>query len=91
METDEFEWNDNKAALVRREHGVDFWEAVHVFDDVFHVIVPDQTRHADRWKAIGLTGKRMLTVVHTDGRDGRIRIITAWPSTKGEIDDYYAR
>ena len=91
METDHFEWDDAKAAMVLREHGVDFWEAASVFDDAFHVVLPDDTRHQARWKAIGFAGQRMLTVVHTDGRDGRIRIITAWPSTKGEIDDYYAR
>jgi uncharacterized DUF497 family protein len=83
--------DDDKADLVLKKHGIDFWLAARVFDDAFHVIVLDPSRFEYRWKAIGVVEGRMLTVVHADGGEGRTRLITVWPSTQGEIDDYYTR
>ena len=88
MQTDHFEWDDDKAAAAARKHGVDFWTAARVFDDPYRIESEDGTRHQHRSKSIGMAGRQLLAVIHADGIGGRIRIITAWPATKDEHDDY---
>jgi uncharacterized protein len=91
METDHFEWDDEKAADVLRRQGVSFSNASRVFDDGRCLHLADRDRPQERTKSVGSVDGRLLTVISMDGRDGRIRIITVWPSTTGETDDYYSQ
>lgn len=90
MESDRFEWDDAKAELNRRHHGVTFEEATTVFDDPNVLIVFD-TAHSDeedRRAAIGFAATaRMLTVTYTT-RELRIRIISARRTTRRERRSY---
>jgi uncharacterized protein len=85
----EFEWDDTKAASNETKHGVTFDDAARVFGDPEHVVV-DTTRHLDfeaRFKAVGLFGNRLVTVVFT--RRGEVfRIISVRPSNPKEVKLY---
>jgi uncharacterized DUF497 family protein len=88
--TDEFEWNDKKAADNFDRHGVAFEEAQTVFGDRRALTVYDRTHSIaeDRWITIGLSiAGRLLVVVHTD-REGGIRIISARAANRAEERQY---
>lgn len=91
METDDFEWDDDKAAKVLAARNVSFWDAAQVFDDPGFIQLPDRVNPQTRTKVIGSVSDRLLTVIVTDGREGRTAIITAWPSTREETDEYFAQ
>ena len=91
METHDFEWFDDKAAKVLAERKISFWDAARVFDDPQFIQLPDRDNLETRTKAVGLVDDQLLTVIFTEGREGRIRIITAWPSSTEETDDYFAQ
>ena len=64
-----------------------------VFDDPFHISVPDQHEHGEeRWTTVGMVGSVvMLVVVHTYGDvngEEIIRIISARKATKSERHRY---
>jgi uncharacterized DUF497 family protein len=86
METDDFEWDDDKAADVARRQGVNFWSAVQVFEDPNVMHFQDRDHPETRTKSV--VDDRLITVIWADGGQGRIRIITAWPSTQREMNDY---
>lgn len=89
-----FEWDENKARLNRRKHGVDFDEAVRVFLDQY--AVSEQERFVDgeaRWQTIGrLDGGPVLLIAHTvteDEGDGEvIRLVSARRATPLERRHY---
>ena len=91
-----FDWNDEKAEQNVRNHGVDFEDAVAVWDDMLRDEWFDE-REAygeDRWVAIGMTSHGMLTVVYTIRHfaEGEvIWLISAWPSTRTERERYSER
>lgn len=81
---DRFSWNEDKAALNERNHGIAFDEARRVFDDPREVefFDPDHsTPEEARWVRIGLSGHRLLFVVFTFRKD-RIHIIHARKASK---------
>lgn len=86
----EFEWDDEKAAVNLRKHGVSFAQAAFAFRDLFAVEWVD-TRQAygeERVILLGLAQGIVLTVVYTD-RGDRIRIISARRATKHEQHIYF--
>jgi uncharacterized DUF497 family protein len=88
-----FEWDDTKAALNVKSHGVSFAEASTVFQDPYAVTTedPDHTEFEDRWVTVGLSlVSRILLVVHTY-RETRIRIISARKATAFERAQYETR
>ncbi|MDQ3013851.1 MAG: BrnT family toxin, partial [Acidobacteriota bacterium] len=73
---DRFSWDEEKAAINERDHGVAFDEAKQVFDDPREVEYFDPEHSAfeePRWVRIGLSRRRLLFVVFTL-REDRIRI-----------------
>jgi uncharacterized protein len=78
-----FEWNNAKAARNFRKHGIQFEEAVLVFDDLLAVSEQDRVENGEaRWKTIGMVGGVLLLLVaHTLRSDDTgseiIRIISA--------------
>jgi uncharacterized DUF497 family protein len=62
--------------------------ASRIFADRY-VTLLDETYYADepRFKCTGLVSTKFVTVIATD-RGSRMRIISARPATRNEIDDY---
>ena len=91
----EFTWDDAKAAVNLRKHGVAFELAAKVWDDPLHLLVFDRLENGEeRWHAIGLVyGVVILTVVHAfpDAEDnGRVRIVSARKASAAERRRYEA-
>lgn len=91
-------WDPAKAAANLKAHGVGFELAVLVFDDPFHVTVPNAYPGEERWTTVGSpwTGSPVvLVVVHTldgvdaDGPEGG-RIISARKAVPSERRQYAA-
>jgi len=74
----DFEWDDRKAAVNLRRHGVSFEEALTALADPAALTVPDLV-DPDREITIGASAfSRVLFVVHTERlRPRRIRLISA--------------
>ena len=86
--TVDFEWDEGKAAGNFRKHGVDFADAVGVFDDPVALSMPDDDLGEERWIGLGtdMLG-RVLVVVYTY-RGEKIRIISARRATPSERETY---
>lgn len=93
MQSEFFEWDNEKAAINLCKHGVEFEEAKTVFEDPFALELSDDV-HSDeenRWVVLGLSLlARVLLVVHTE-RSERIRIISARQATPFERAEYEQR
>ncbi len=80
----DYEWDEVKAFVNFRKHGVDFADAVGVFDDPHALSMPDPSLHEQRFVATGTDFPgRVLVVVYTF-RGERIRIISARRATPSE-------
>jgi uncharacterized protein len=89
-----FEWDPVKAWTNQRKHGVNFEDAMHVFEDSCALLEQDRTGEAGelRWQALGLAGGvTVLLVAHTvreEGEDEVIRLISARQATRKERKRY---
>jgi hypothetical protein len=91
----EFSWDENKNRENKKRHGIDFKEALEVFDDPLHISILDKRfdYFEERWITIGVTRKGKVIVVghlyrlEQDGTEV-IRIITARKATKKERQQY---
>lgn len=61
-----FEWDRNKNVSNVKKHGISFELAASIFDDPFHLSVPDQkTHHEERWITVGrCITEKIIVVVH---------------------------
>lgn len=89
-----FEWDENKARINRKKHGVSFEEAETVFYDASALVVddPEHSDSEDRFIILGMSGSARLLVVCHCLRESEtvIRIISARKATKTE-SSYYER
>ena len=78
MQTDDFEWDNAKAARNFEKHRISFEEATFAFDDRHGIdIIDDSERYAEvRFKLIASDGQKLLAVIYTE-RVPRLRIISA--------------
>jgi len=86
VQSDRFEWDDDKAELNLIKHGVRFEKATYVFEDPFSITFEDFD-HSDgelREITYGCTLFNELLVVSHTAREDRIRIISARHATKAE-------
>jgi len=85
---DGFEWDDAKSERTFQERGFDFKAAARVFERSY---IEDEDRRREygepRYVAIGEVEGVPITVVWTQ-RDGKRRIIAAWPSSNRERRTY---
>ena len=89
-----FEWDEAKNRANARKHGIAFEQAVYAFSDPFALNTPDDEHSSaeDRWVLLGMAGpNKLLVVVHTDRKMGRIRIISARKATRRERAVYASR
>lgn len=83
-----FEWNPNKAATNLKKHGIDFADAVSVFNDSHAITIDDPDFDEERFVSIGIdTYARILVVVYTY-RGDTIRLISARKAEKYERKQY---
>ena len=86
-----FEWDEEKNAANIKKHGIDFEDAIRVFEDDDRIEIYDAAHSGeeDRYNTIGMVND-VLFVVYTERREA-IRIISARPATRGERSIYYGR
>lgn len=88
----DFDWDPNKDVANFAKHGIEFSDAITVFDDPYHFI-KDSTRPEYgevRFRAVGRVGKVIVTVIFTDRGESR-RIISARRARTNERAEYYSR
>ena len=84
----DYEWDETKAQKNRRDHGIDFADAVTVFEDDLALTALDDASGEERFVTLGMDAMgRLLVVVYT-WRGGRIRIISARKATESERRHY---
>jgi uncharacterized protein len=81
----EFEYDPEKSAADRAEHGIDFAEAQSPWSDPFLLEVPAPTEDEPRYLAVGRIGPKHWTAVFTR-REGRPRIISMRRARRKEIE-----
>ena len=83
-----YDWNPQKAKANQIKHGIQFADAVSVFEDDFAVTVPDDFSDEDRYITLGQDAiGRVLVVVYTY-RGLVIRIISARKANRYECRLY---
>jgi len=88
-----FEWDPNKAIANARKHGVQFSEALSVFDDdsAITLIDDESDLREQRFVTLGMGLKgRVLVVVYCYNGDN-IRIISARTAERAEREQYEAQ
>lgn len=90
MDNEGFAWDDNKAALNWRLHGVTFEMARDAFKDPFAIEWMDaaQDPNEERYAMIAMVENRLLFVAYTI-REERIRIISARKAEPYERRKYH--
>lgn len=88
----EIEWNQVKAGLNLRKHGVSFEEAASSLLDPDALVLEDFGAEGEsRWILIGMSNRvRLVTVVYTLRGEDCIRLISARKSSRKE-GHYYAQ
>ena len=92
MSTLTFEWDQRKASVNAKKHGVTFEEAKSVFVDERAKLIddPDHSDDEERFVLLGLSNAlRLQLVCHCHrGEGGIIRIISARKATRPESKNY---
>ncbi len=83
-----FEWDRGKAEANRRKHGVDFADAVGVFEDPYALSRPDPFPAEERIATLGRDLLDRLIVVVWTWRGEAIRLISARRATPRERRHY---
>ncbi|MBD2778722.1 BrnT family toxin [Iningainema tapete] len=88
--TIDFDWDNEKAKVNIRKHGVSFTDATTVFDDPLSITLDDtlHSQEEDRFLIIGYSQQQMLLVVAYTYRGNNIRIISARIATRRERKIY---
>ena len=83
-----FDWDPSKAIANIKKHGIDFADAVTVFDDLNAVTIDDFDYEEQRFITIAMDAfGRILVVVYT-WRGDNIRLISARKAIKNERKQY---
>jgi uncharacterized DUF497 family protein len=88
----QYEWDNGKAALNLRKHGVDFADAIAALEDPNRVEEIDTqfVYGEERIRVIGMAHADVLFVIVTLRGEDTCRIISARKGTRHEQDRYYA-
>ena len=85
----EFEWDPAKADSNLAKHGIDFVDAIKIFDDpALYVIVDARVYGERRYKALGLLDGKVLLIVYTMRGDNICRLISARRANRRERTAY---
>lgn len=85
-----FEWDDDKDRANRAKHGVNFEEALSIFDGPTLTKIDDRRNYGEvRQITTGMVSPDIVLVVaHTD-RGGKIRLISARKANRQERQAFY--
>ena len=84
----EFAWDPKKAEANRRKHGVEFLDAVIVFDDDRGITLLDENPTEERYVTFGMDAQGRVLAVSYALRGNTIRIISARKATSQERAQY---
>jgi hypothetical protein len=83
-----YQWDPTKARTNLARHGVDFADAVGVFEDPRAVTLDDPHPVEDRYVTVGLDFLGRILVVAWTWRNEEVRLISARRATRKESRDY---
>ena len=83
-----FQWDENKADKNLKKHGIDFSDAVTLFDDFYAVTIDDPNHDEERFVTMGMDAYSRILVVVYIWRGNDIRLISARKATKHEHKHY---
>ncbi len=84
-----FEWDEAKRRINLRRHGIDFVDALEVFDGVTLTVEDTRFDYGEiRYVTVGLLKDRVVVIAHTE-QDNVIRIISVRKATQHEEANYF--
>lgn len=84
-----FEWDENKRRANIRKHGIDFVDAVEIFNNETYTIIDSRFDYGEiRYLSLGLKGGEIIAVSHNED-DGVIRIISVRKAEDHEEETYF--
>jgi uncharacterized DUF497 family protein len=84
-----FEWDEIKNQINIRKHGIDFRDAIDVFEHPLLTAIDQREDYGeDRWIALGWMAAIVGVVVYVERSSDVIRIISARKATKREVKRY---
>jgi|SRR5215471_13776746 len=85
-----FTWDARKAAGNLAKHGVDFRDAVRIFEGKTLEWLDERFSYdEERWLAIGLAGDKEIFVVYIEQEEDLRRIVSARPANRRERERYW--
>jgi hypothetical protein len=86
----EFEWDEAKARINLKKHGVSFLTAAAIFLNDRLERIDDRKEYGElRWIALGRVEGKVYRVVFTWSGENLIRLISAQKASKNEREIYY--
>ena len=84
-----FEWDEAKNRRNIRKHGIDFADAVDIFNHPMLTLLDERDDYGeDRWLSIGWIQLLIGVVVYSEREGDVVRIISARKATRREIRRY---
>jgi len=85
-----FTWDEKKAASNLAKHGIDFRDAVRIFDgEVIEWVDRRFDYGEERWAAIGFSQNKEIVVVYVEKDEDIRRVISARQATQREREIYW--
>lgn len=87
-----FEWDEKKRHANLSKHGIDFLEAVEMFQSPMLVVADNREDYGeDRLIGVGLSKGRLLVVIFTEPKPDIIRVISLRKATRNEKAQFRER
>ncbi len=83
----EFEFDTQKSKSNKKKHGIDFFEAQALWDDLDLIVIPVKTIDEPRFIVIGKINQKSWSAIITY-RNDKIRIISVRRARMEEVDIY---
>jgi uncharacterized DUF497 family protein len=83
-----YQWDKNKATSNFQKHGIEFADAVSVFQDDLALTIPDRRFDEERFISIGMDAFGRILVVVFTWRGDEIRLISARRAERSERKQY---
>ena len=85
----EFEWDEEKNRIKIRKHGIDFTDAIDVFNHPVLVAFDGREDYGEeRWIALGWMRARLAVVIYVERQGPIVRIVSARKTTQHEAKRY---
>jgi len=84
-----FEWHENKRLINARDHGIDFQDAMAIFEGDTVTVEDDRFDYGERrFMTLGLLKGNVIAVIHTE-EELVMRLISARKATKYEQKTFF--